>query len=259
MKTLSTLYEPKAQPKDRAAMQRHSNRTPEEYPKYHMVPEDGTIKTILSQIAALNGAIKFPECPIRKNPFYQLKLRTILYCITLIKAGIKPEWSYKVNGVQIAPGVAEPAYLAAIELDIAGWKYLFHSPIETPVLNTIYDDLFHREVEEFTAEPHKPMKVTMALAMWEDLIRNFENNNWFIYEQAECHQWINTMKNWYPHLKIKLAPGTNAKLATMLKGGPMVQIKGRDVCKFNEFRDNFQAKLIETGHFNDFKLNLKKR
>lgn len=259
METLTTLYEPKAQPKDRGVMQRRSNRTPEEYPEYRMVPDDDTIKTILNQIAAINGAIKFPECPIRKNPFYQLKFRTIVYCITLIKAGIKPEWSYKVNGVQVAPGVAEPAFLAAIELNIAGKKYLFHSPIDDPLLYIIYDDLFHREVEEFTADPHKPMTVPMVLAMWEDLIRNFENHNWFIYEQTECHQWLNIMRNWYPHLKIKMAPKTNAKLSTMLKGGPMIQLKGRDVCKFNEFRYNFQAKLIETGHFNDFKLNLKKR
>lgn len=258
METLTVLYEPKAQPKDRGTMQRRSNRAPEEYPKYNMIPDDDTMIDIFRKITSLNGAIKFPECPIRKNPFYQLKARMIIYCIILIKSGQRPNWSYEVNSVQVAPGTDSASYLAAIELTIAGRTFLFHTPIEIPLLNIIYDDLFHREVEEFSAEPHNAMGAPMVLAIWEDLIRCLENHNWFIYEQTECHQWLNTMKNWYPHLKIKLAPGTNAKLATMLSGGPMIQIKGQDVCKFNEFRANFQAKLIETGHFNDFKLNVKK-
>lgn len=254
----ATLFEPKAQPKDLRDMQRRSSRTPDEYPTYHMIPSTETMVEILRGIELLNHGIKFPEQPIRKQTFYNIKTRVIQYFLTLINAKQAPDtWAYRFNGVQVAPD--NPGHcLAAFELFVDGEVFQFHTPIDNPLMCIVYDKLYQAPINEFQADPHRPVDVTEMIGVWEDLIATIEDNNWFIYEQHIVHGWVGVMKNWYPHLKIRMAPGTNAKLATMLKGGPMMQTNGSDWCKFNELRDNFSAKLEELGHKHDFKLNLKK-
>lgn len=252
------LFTPNAQPKDLRDMVRRSNRQPEDYPTYRMIPSDEVMVQIMTGIAKINGAIKFPECPIRKQTFYQLKTRMIQYMLTLIKAGQAPKsWSYKFNGCQVAPGTGGKQTLAAIELFIGPHKFQFHTAIDNPLLCIIYEHLYECPIDEFFADPHQPLTMEETITVWQSLIELFEDSNWFIYEQQLVHGWVNVMRNWYPHLEIKMAKGTNAKLATMLNGGPMMSLKGSDWCKFNELRDNFTAKLAEAGHKYDFKLNLK--
>lgn len=252
------LFEPKAQPKDLRNMRRRAQRLPEEYPTYKMIPSSEVMSKILNSIAALNGAIKFPECPIRKSPFYQLKTRVIQYILTLIRAKQAPaDWSYKINGVEPAPE-SPNRFLAAIELFIGPEKFQFHTGIDNALMCILYQQLYQHPVTDFYADAHTPLSMTKTIEIWDDLLATFEDNNWFVYEQQIVHGWIDVMRNWYPHLNIKMQKGTNCKVATMLAGGPMMQTNGSDWCKFNELRDNFSAKLEELGHHHDFKLNLKK-
>ena len=251
------LFEPKAQPKDLKNMRRRAQRLPEEYPTYKMIPSSEVMSKILNGIAALNGAIKFPECPIRKSPFYQLKSRVIQYMLTLIRAKQAPaDWAYKFNGVETAP--ENPGhYLAAIELFIGPEKFQFHTGIDNPLMCILFQQIYQAPIKDFYADAHIPIEVARTVDIWEDLLTTFENANWFIYEQQIVHGWVDVMRNWYPHLKITMQKGTNAKLATMMAGGPMMALNGSDWCKFYELRDNFSAKLKEIGHQHDFRLNLK--
>lgn len=252
------LFEPKAQPKDLRNMRRRSQRLPNEYPTYKMIPSDEVMHEILTRIAVLNGAIKFPEFPIRKSPFYQLKTRIIQYVLTLIRAKQAPDtWAYAVNGVEVNPG-NEGHYLAAIELVIAGERFQFHTPIDNSLMCIIFQQLYQQPVKEFYADDHMPLDVAKTIEIWEELLTIFEDSDWFIYEQQIVHGWVDVMRNWYPHLGIKMQKGTNCKIATMLAGGPMMQTNGSDWCKFYELRDNFSTKLEALGHKHDFRLNLKK-
>lgn len=255
---METLFEPKVQPKELKVMERRAHRTPDEYSVYHMIPSSETMARIMNGIALLNHAIKFPDCPIRKTPFYQLKTRLIQYILTIIKAGQAPaDWSYKFNGVEVAP--ENPGhFLVAVEIYIGDKQFQFHSPIDNPLMCILYDECYKAPIQDFRADPHRPLDITKTIEIWEDLLKDFEDANWFVYERQPVHGWVGVMSSWYPHLKIKMQKGTNCKVATMLKGGPMMQINGRDWCKFNELRDNFSAKLDELGHKHDFKLNLKK-
>lgn len=264
MKHMETrLFEPKAQPKDLRIMRRRAQRLPEEYPTYKMIPSSEVMSKILNSIAALNGAIKFPECPIRKQTFYQLKTRVIQYMLTLIKAGQVPaDWSYKFNGVETAP--ENPGhYLAAIELFVGPEKFQFHTGIDNPLMCILFQQIYQAPIKDFYADAHHPLEVTRTLDVWENLLMTFEDSNWFIYEQQIVHGWVDSINNYYPKLKFRLAPGVNVKLATMLAGGPMIQAKIKDnkysdVCKFNDLRDNFANWLEKIGHRGDFSLCLKK-
>ena len=260
---MERTFEPKAQAKDLRTMKNRAHRAPEDYPKYNMIPQSDVMAEILKYLDKLNGSIKFQNNPIRKQAFYQLKSRIIQYFLTLIKSGQAPEdWSYVFNGLQDNPG-APTQVLAALELHVDDTVALFHTVIDNQFMGILFDECYQAPINEFHADPHAPMELDEILETWTYLVATMEQWNWFIHERAEVHGWIDSINNYYPNLKFRLAPGTNVKLATMLAGGPMIQakIKGdkySDVCKFNELRDNFANWLEKIGHRGDFSLCLKK-
>lgn len=254
----TSIYEPKTNPNELRIAKRRSNRTPEDYPKYNMIPQSIVMVNMLGFLAKLNGAIKFQNCPIRKSPFYMIKSRIIDYFLTVVKAGQAPaDWSYRFNGLEEAP--ENPGHLlAAIELIIDDAVFPFHTPVDYSLLSIMYDQIYKAPVGEFKSDPHMPMSEKSILDVWDALLQMIEYNNWFFLEQTIVPQWTAIIKNWYPHLKIGMAKGTNLKLATMIAGGPMIQMEGKDICKFYEFRDNFHNILCQHGHEYGYRLNIKK-
>lgn len=253
-------YEPKAQPKDLRTFKRLSARTGSELPEYNMIPEKEVVVDILRHINYLNGAIKFPNCPVRKNTFYSMKTRMIAWFISICKKGVCPGFRYVVNSVEkSADWDSNPHHCTvAIELWIDSMVFKFHTPIENFMLRTIFDEVYLAEIQEFKADEHAPAPVAHSIECWEELHKLLEDNNWFIYEQSEPHSWIDAVSHTYPHLKLRIRPSDNIKLATMLAGGPMIQLNGSDLCKLNHLRTNFSKVLENAGHKYDFSLNFRK-
>lgn len=252
-------YEPKAQPKDLRTFKRLSARTGNELPEYNMIPSKYVVLDILSNINYLNGAIKFPNCPVRKNTFYALKARMIAWFISVCKKGVCPGFSYVVNGVERSEDwMVNPHHCTvALELRVDGKAFKFHTPIENFMLRTIFDEVYLAEIQEFKADEHAPAPVAHSIGCWEELHKLLEDNNWFIYEQTEPHAWLESISATYPHLKLRIRPSDNIKLATMLAGGPMIQLNGSDLCKLNYLREHFSEVLESVGHKHDFSLRMK--
>lgn len=257
------FFIPKAAPRELRHFERRSNRTPDQYPKYELIPDDRTLIKLLTHIAKLNGAIKQSECPIKKTAFYTLKHRISLHIIRLIKSGQLQGWQYKFNGLEEAPGaVSQRSCLAAIEIihPIMGGAqvFQFHYPVENCVLDVLFTEVTTSEIGPFKTDPHISLEVPEMINEWEDLLKTMEDTGWFIYEHTDFHSWVDSIRWWYPHLKIGMAKGQNSKLATMLKGGPRMQICGEEVCKFDYLRANFSSILESTGHKYDFTMRFKK-
>lgn len=251
-------YEPDCTLGELRNMKRRSDRT--NYPTYLMVPDDQTMISIFEKLALLNGEVKHKECIIRKTPFYNLKGRTIIYFLTICKAGLRPGWSYKFNGLQESPEIQihnKPQVLAAIELIVGGLSFKFHVPVGDPLMCVIFDEIYQAEMLPFKTDNPPRIDAISTISIWGQLLSIYEDNCWFIYEQALVNQWLDYMKVWYPHLKLKIAGGIHPKLSTLINGGPMIQMNGSDLCKFDKLKYNFNKILAEHDQTHSFSFVIK--
>lgn len=242
MGTLQSFYETRYNKNELRRMRTTSSRT-EDIPPYYLVPELDIMILLLKKLDWLNQAIKSDHCPIKRNKVYALKHIIIRYFIGVCKTATQPLWAYKIDHVE----AGTPHPLLAIELWVGNKMFPFHIPVDEKLSRLLYNEIKDLEMGERT--PNNTIEATREeiLRVWDELLALLEDTNWCIYEHYPVVEWIKAMNKWYPQLALELSPSTNLKLTTMMTGGPMIQSRRKDLCKFMELRHYLQLKLMKLG------------